>query len=217
MLASDLNNPAFVGASNPDDQMTVQFYVKPVQNNAKTAAEGRPIFEDVIFCKIFTPGDQLNIIDTPASDSHAQRFPRQWAMFQNMRGTDTRMIGTPLDQWPRLTPAQAEELKAMRFFSVEQIAGASDEHILRIGMLSGMSPYAFRDAARNYLAVARGEADQTKNTTELERIREEAAQSQAAAMAMIRDLQEQLASLKEAKRPGRPRRETEPEPAETGQ
>lgn len=208
MLASDMNNPAFVGATNPDDQLSVQFYTKAVQNNFKSSQEGRPIFEDCLFVKIFTPGDQLNVIDAPANEGHKMRFPRQWAMYQNMHGADTRAIGTPLDQWPRLSPSQVEELRAMRFMTVDQIAGASDEMILRIGMLGGMSPYAFREAARNYLAVAKGEAAQTRHDLELEKVKEEAAQANAAAMAMIRDLQDKLASMAEDAAPKRRTRRT---------
>ncbi len=56
MLASDVNNPAFVGATDPDAALVVMFYDRPVQDNFKSSKEGRAIFSDVVYIKINTPG-----------------------------------------------------------------------------------------------------------------------------------------------------------------
>lgn len=153
-LASDLDNPDFSGASNPDSRLAVIFYSKPVENEFQSQAQGRPIFEDREFVKIFVPGDNTTAIDTPAREDHKKRFPLHWAHYMNKHGGDQREIGTPLAQWPRLQPSQAEELRALKFYTVESIASAADAQLQRIGMVAGMSPYAFRDAAIRFLSLA---------------------------------------------------------------
>lgn len=157
MLASDDANPAFVGAHNPDAALVVKFHTKPVQQTFRTSQENRPIFEDVDFIKIFTPGNQLNIIDTPVRDEHKRRFPVQWAAFQNGKGGD-QVHGTPVSAWSFLTASQAEEFKAVKFFTVEQVANASDQQLQSLGMIGGTNPHVIRDRAKAYLAAAAGTA-----------------------------------------------------------
>jgi hypothetical protein len=205
MLASDAANPEFVGAHNPDSRLAVQFYVKPIQNNFRTLEAGRPIFEDVVYVKIFTPGDQLNIIDTPARDDHKARFPMHWAHYQNTHGGDSREVGTPLKQWPLLTASQAEELKAIKFFTVEQIANASDAQIQKIGMAGGMDVHALRARAQAFLQVAQDTAVPQKQAEEIERLKQEAEEREAKherEMAELREMVQNLAQNQKGK-PGR--------------
>lgn len=168
MIASDDANPDYVGQKNPDASLSVMFYSKPLKNNFESEKQGRPIFDDADMVKIFLPGDDKNVIDTFAREDHKARFPRQWAHYQNKLAGDQRLVGkTPIDQWPRITPAMAEELRAIKFLAVDDVANASDLQIQSLGMIAGMSPHAFRDAARNFLRVAGSEAAETKTTEAL--------------------------------------------------
>lgn len=152
-LESDATNRNFSGAHNPDDALWVQFAQRPVQNNYRTQVEGRPIFEDQLWIEIRMPGG-LNIIERPAMEADKRRFLRAWQFYEQTHGKDGAMVGTPLSQWPLLRPAQIEELRALRFYSVEQVANASDEALQRMGMLAGMAPSSFRERARSYLLAA---------------------------------------------------------------
>ena len=196
MLASDLNNPEFVGAINPDSLLTVQFYSKPIKNEFKSTIEGRLVCDDVEFIKIWTPGNQLNIIDRPTTDGDKQRFFEQWRRYEAGKQGGEQQNGTPIKEWALLTPAQAEELRYLKFFTVEQIAGCSDDNALKLTALVGMSGYALRDRAKNWLAAAKGEAVATQMAEQNKQLKD-----QMAAM------QEQLAALQanqEIKRgPGR--------------
>jgi hypothetical protein len=158
MLASDLNNPEFAGAKDPDRALHVVFYTKPVKNDFASAQQARPIFENVDFIRITTPGNVLNIVDTPARPDHQERFPRQWQAYKNRVGTDVQQSGTPITEWPRITPAQAEEMKALKFYTVESIASAGDAQLQGIGMVAGQSVFAFRDDAKRFLSVADADA-----------------------------------------------------------
>ena len=97
-------------------------------------------------------------VDTPARDDHQKRFPQQWQHFVNRTQGDAREVGTPVAEWPILTRSQAEEFRALKFFTVESIAHASDLNINAMGMIGGMSPYALRERARAFLQAAKDSA-----------------------------------------------------------
>lgn len=181
VMESDLANRDFSGTSNPDALLSVTFYSKPIQNNFESTRQGRPIFADSDMVRIMTPGNQLNIIDTLAREEHKQRFPIQWARYQNKSGE--QLVGTPVDQWPPLTRAQAEELKGLKFFTVEQIAGCSDEQAQRMGM---MGP-TLRKQAAAWLAKASDMSLVTAQAAELKKRDDELA-AMKAEMAELRRL-----------------------------
>ena len=204
MLASDLNNPEFAGAINPDSRLAVKFYSRPVKLEFESEAQGRPIYRDMDYIQIFVPGDATSVFDQPVRDDHKARFPLQWAHYQNKHGGDSKEIGTPINQWPRLTPAQAEELRALKFYTVENIAHASDQNIQKVGMLAGMSPYAFREHAQRFLSVAAGDASEAKAENRAKELEEK----NAALEARLAALEASLVAQPEEKRgPGRPRKE----------
>ena len=145
-LETDVGNPNFAGARNPDDLLWVQFSMKAMPNNflSRPENQGRPIFQDEVWIEIRVPGNQLLTIERPKEHSDEFRFPRQWAFFQQTKGADGQEVGTPLTQWSLLTPARIQELRAQRFYTVEQIAFASDDQLKSLGMGPGMAPTAFR-------------------------------------------------------------------------
>lgn len=156
MLASDLANPDFVNPINPDSTVGVKFYSKPLQDNYQTEQQGRPIFVDTDMVRITTPGDSLSIIDTIATEHYRKRFPRQWDFYVSKKEGDQLTVGrTPLSAWSKLSAAQVEELRHLKFYSVEDVANASDAALSNVGMIAGMGGHAFRDAAQVYLRVAK--------------------------------------------------------------
>jgi hypothetical protein len=144
-------------ANNPDSRLNVKFYQKAIQNEFKSALEGRPIMEMRDFIIIEVPGNNLSVIDTFAAPEHKDRFPVQWARYQNEK-TDGDIEGTLLSEWPVLNSAIAAELKHFKFYTVEQVAAASDAQLNTLGMAAGMSPLALRDKAKAYLGSAKDTA-----------------------------------------------------------
>lgn len=191
MLASDMNNPNFLGPRNPDEVLHVTFYMRSIQNEFESEKQGRPIFQEVPFVKIMTPGNQLNIVDTPVRPDHRLRFPRQWEIFQSSQSQE-QVIGTPVDQWPRITRAQAEEIKALKFFTVEQIAGASDQQVQKLGMNAQM----LRQEAQAFLAKAKDTALEQKQAADLKRKDDQIEELQKS----IRQLSEKMQELQKPKR-----------------
>ena len=193
---------------NADSQLVVRFYKRPVEIKDETIAQGRPIFKEMDFITIMTPGDQLNIIDTIAEERHKRRFPLHWADYQNKTANQEGFVGTPLSEWPLLTMSQAEELKGLKFYTVEAVANCNDQQLQRIGMIAGMSPYAFRDKAKAFLQVASKSAEVSKREEEVEQLKAENAKIKAETDAKLAAMQEQMTALLAAvgtKKPRKPK------------
>jgi len=163
MLASDVANPDFVGATNPDSLLYVEFYwhtpIDKWGSEEASAKAGRRVVvnmkkltispngqatktdEDlrVPFIRIMRPGDQTSIIETAVREDHKQRWPQQWLYWQMAEGLVDDGAGIPgwkIEEWPHLDgqPTLVRDLKYMRFHTVEMIAGASDAQVQKLGI-----------------------------------------------------------------------------------
>ena len=178
-----------------DSRLAVQFYKRSVKQDIASDEAGRPIFKEFDFIRIMIPGDNLTEIDTYAQESHKQRFPRQWAHYQNQVSNHQDIIGTPLDQWPQVTRSQAEELRGLKFHTVESIANCSDQQLQRIGMVAGMSPHNFRLKAKAFLNLATDSAEVAQREAELQALKEENAKIKSETEAKLAAMQEQVSAL----------------------
>lgn len=156
------------GRYDADNRLYVEFYVDAVHNPYKSAQEGRPIYDEVNFVKIQSPGDRLSSVVQKVNDLHKQRFPKQWAQFRN--GQKQAVSGTPLEMWPQMTIGMVASLKAMNITTVEQLAELSDTNASHI-----MGNHELRRKAKNFLEAAAGEAVNTKLEAELGKRDEEIA------------------------------------------
>lgn len=185
--------------SNPDTGAHVVFYKEPIELPFKSKELGYPVFEDRDYVEIMWPGNQLNIVRCEVTDEHKARWPRHWAHYLQM-GTESHM-GLRVEEWPAVTRSVAKSLKALGFHTVEQIAAASDQNILRMGMACGMAPYAFRDKAKAHLASAGETAEAEKFAQENHELRQR-----------IKDLEDAVAragiTAPNAPRRGRPKKVT---------
>lgn len=185
-----------------DSRLAVKFYKRAVKQEYESMEAGRPIFKDVDFVRIMIPGDNLTEIDTYAQESHKQRFPRQWLQYQASQDSNSEIHGTPVEQWPLISQSQAQELRAIKFLTVESIANASDLQLQRIGMIAGMSPHAFRDKAKSFLNLATESAEASKRAEEINQLKQELAQKEmenakikAETDAKLAQMQEQMAAI----------------------
>ena len=193
--------------SNPDSRLAVKFYKRPVELKNESIAQGRPIFQEFDFIKILVPGDALTEIDTYVSDAHKTRFPIQWANYMNRQGSEESYSGTPLSEWPQVSASQAEELKGIKFHTVESVAHCSDQQLQKIGMIAGMSPHNFRERAKTFLNLASETADISKREEELAQLREDNAKIKAETEAKLSQMQEQMTALLSAVGEKKPRKQ----------
>jgi len=200
--------------NNADARLQVRFYKRSIQQDQASLDAGRPIFKDFDFVHICVAGDSLTEIDTYTLPSHKTRFPIQWANYMNRQGAnDVEVVGTPVTEWPIVSKSQAEELRALKFYTVESIAGASDQHLQRIGMAAGMSPFAFRDKAKAFLNLATNAAETDKREYEINSLKEELAKKdletakiKAETDAKLALMQEQMATILAAVGEKKPRK-----------
>ena len=200
--------------SNADSRLQVRFYRKPVHQEQESMDAGRPIYKEFDFVHICVAGDTLTEIDTFALQQHKTRFPIQWANYMNRQGAnDEEVVGTPVSEWPLVSKSQAEELRAMKFHTVESIATASDLQLQRMGMAAGMSPYAFRDKAKAFLNLATTAAETDKREAEINALKEELAKKdeetakiKAETDAKLAIMQEQMATILAAVGEKKPRK-----------
>jgi hypothetical protein len=131
-----------------DRSMVVLFYTKPIHNPAKSRQAGSPIYEDCVYVKIHPPGERLNIVDRPSREQDRQRWPVQWAQFQQNQQQIPE--GTPIDLLYPDHPSVGAMLKAHGVYTIEMCAELSGPAIEEIGM--GAQRYC--NDAQKYLKVA---------------------------------------------------------------
>ena len=170
---------------NADSKLSVEFYTNVT-----------PLHNGKAFVRIMVPGDKTTIIDQPVREDHKARFPRQWLYFQ-MKNAGDAIPGTKLQTWhddepETFTIGQMEELQMLKFQVVEQVAGASDSQLQRVGM----GGIGLRERAKAYLAFKNRDAASVENQTMKNEIAE------------LRAMVASLTSVNPEKRgPGRPRKE----------
>lgn len=183
---------------NADSRLQVRFYKRPVHQEQESMDAGRPIYKEFDFVHISVAGDTLTEIDTFALNNHKQRFPIQWANYMNRQGAnDEEVVGTPVAEWPLVSKSQAEELRAIKFHTVESIANASDQQLQRMGMAAGMSPYAFRDKAKAFLNLATTSAETDKREHEINALKEELAKKDLETAKMKQETEAKLAQMQD--------------------
>lgn len=138
-----------------DEKLLVRFYMGYVEDPIASAESGRPIYRDEEFIKIVTPGDRNNIVDRPIRPMDKVRFANQYNHYK-LHGT-TAVVGTVLDEWPLVSKAMCETLKAAGFHTVEQVAEARDDIVQTI---PGMT--TLKQRAQNFLDLSKGNAPITK-------------------------------------------------------
>jgi hypothetical protein len=173
-------------------KMAVFFHTVQRQNNFKTIAEKRPIFEEKIFLKKLVPGDSTLVVDRPMRETDIDDYPVEWARFQQKK--EQRVAGTPIDAWAILSDTQKAEFKALHIYTIDQFAQLADSAGNKI-----MGFNDLRDKAKAFIAAA-------QDLQMFDKIRAETdakLAQQEEEMAQLRALVNELS----AKKAGRPKKE----------
>lgn len=146
MLASDLANPQFVGSTNPDALLHVEFYeFEPIDKWASEEASMKQQKRVVIkgpkqdFVRIMRPGDKDNILEVAVREEHKQRWPDKWMYYLISMGRidgGKDVPGWRLEDWPEVAEnvELMRDLQYQRYWTVEQLAGAQDHQIQKLGI-----------------------------------------------------------------------------------
>lgn len=134
-----------------DDKLLTRFETKAVYNKSKSDREARPIFDEVEYISIITPGSR-DVFTTPLDDSYKRRFKKRYDKWFADKD-NTRIEGTILAELPWLTKSQIAELNYSNIHTVEQLANLSDVNAMQF-----MGSHQLRDRAKKYLEATKGEA-----------------------------------------------------------
>ena len=132
----------------PAEKVFPRFFLDKMELPFKSAEAGHPVFVDVEMVEVTTAGDTRSTWVGKVKDEHRQRWPQSYNAFK--QGLEPVVDGMPLEQWPPMTPGLVANLKAIKIFTVEQLAGISDGHLQNIG-LGGRQ---LRDKAEAWLRQA---------------------------------------------------------------
>jgi hypothetical protein len=169
-----------VDPRDPDASLVPVFKNHYVINNARTAAEGRPIYDDVEVIEIRAPGSRAVGVFPATGFSHwakdpetgeqikvsyAERFRRQYMQFK-MHSQQTKS-GTPLSHAPFLTEARRAEMRALNIYTVEALAAIDGQELKNLGQ----GGRELKNQAQEYITEARSGAGTTQLQAELEALR----------------------------------------------
>lgn len=172
-----------------DKNLMVRFFMQPIKHEVKSQEEGRPIFIEIPYIEVITPGSRDNLV-TEATENYQNRFRRQWENFKLRQ--ENPLEGTILSEVPWLTVSQVAELNALNIKTVEQLVNLPDSLAQKV-----MGSHQLRQRAQRFLDAAKGEATNTKLEAQLaERDATIASQGQ-----MLKQLQAQMEQLMADKAP----------------
>lgn len=169
------------------------FFTEPVPDHAASERDGVPRYRDEERVRIIVAGDQFNQAVHPVDDAIKARFPEHYARWQATK-KDMHIDGTPLKQWPLLSPAQIAEFNALNILSVEMLAELSDGNVAKI-----FDGRQWREKAKAWLAQAKDGATATRLAAENDRMKQE--------IEALKARLNEIAPETERRGPGRPPRQ----------
>jgi hypothetical protein len=169
----------------------VRFFKHPMLHGLQSQSAGRQVFVDVDHVEIIVAGQDKQKFIGPVNEQIQARFPEEYEQF--MRGQQEVRVGTPIEQWPQLTPSQVLMLKQLNIYSVEDVASLSDENVRNVGP----GGYKLRDDAVRFLKTATIAVEAGK-MEELQKQMAELAAANKAQAARIAELENKPEKKKQA-------------------
>jgi hypothetical protein len=155
----------FTSGKKSGDCIAFFHYEQRVDPGA-TEREGHPVWVDIPYVRIISPGNDKEIVNRAVQEKDKQRWPERWAAFS--AGEKIELDGTPIKEWPQIGKAQAATLESMKIFTVEQLSEVSDQSISTLGM--GMMD--LKNKARAWVEWQAGEASVQKYAQRNRRLEE---------------------------------------------
>jgi len=145
--------------------VTPIFMAIPVKDEKATEETGKATYKEFEVVQIRVAGDMNSIASHPVDDAIKERFAAQYEKWKTSRQART-IDGTPLKNWPMLSPIQVAEFDSLGIYSVEHVAGLSDHLVTKI-----QDGRVWRSKAEAWLASAKDNAAAAKFGAENERLR----------------------------------------------
>jgi hypothetical protein len=114
-----------------DSRLSVRFFRGTEVHGIQSQEQGRPIMVGIDMVEIRQPGER-DAYHGIATETHKMRFPRQWEAYQN--GQEHVPDGTPLAVLFPANPETVANLRHLKIYTLEQLAGLQEAAIARIGL-----------------------------------------------------------------------------------
>jgi hypothetical protein len=165
--------------SKQDELLFVKFFIKSVEDKAKSLEAGRPIFKDVEYVDIRVSGKRDSLACRPARHQDLQRFAKHYDLFKSR--TEMPIEGTPLSEWPQISRSQIEELSFLNCKTIEQLCEMSDTHVSQF-----RGGYSLKEKAKQWMKAA----DKSKMLARNQKLESEVEELKAA-VALLTENQKQ--------------------------
>lgn len=163
------------------DGSALKIWVDAAQNNYLTEQVGRPIFDDVTYCEVISPGSrdshpvfELRRKFAEQSGITAPRYSAKYAElkqyvddFDKGEEASKDLTGTPLTEWPVMTRSMVASLRAQHIFTVDALANLPDEKLSVVGP----DGRTWRETARAFIEAASDGAAVGKAIAENEKLK----------------------------------------------
>lgn len=161
------------------DGSALRIWRDSAKNNFVSEQEGRPIFDDVIYCEVISPGsrDSTPVFElvrnfaeesshhgTPLYGQKYEEYKDFVKDFEKSEQSDASLSGTPLAQWPEMTRTMVASLKAQNIFTVDALANLPDTRLIAVGP----DGRTWREKAKAYIENAKNGAYATELAAQLE-------------------------------------------------
>jgi hypothetical protein len=181
----------------------IRFEVRPVEDRTRSLVEGRFVTRDEDYIILIPHGSEgklsverpftewltdveQNSGDLRASGAQsdtplmaASRFPVEWLVQIKeghkawKAGREMPIDGTPLANWPVISPGSLANCQGLHIRTIEELAGADDETIKRLGMGAVTLQMRAKDWVRmNGSDIAKATADMEKLRSDNARLME---------------------------------------------
>nr|DAS02626.1 MAG TPA: hypothetical protein [Caudoviricetes sp.] len=138
--------------TSSEEGVIARFYDRAVKTGV-LSADGLPQFKMQCFCEIRIKDNNSEVYDQPATEDKIRRFPKEYACYQLAKKETEK--GTPLRQFAFLDAAEIESLKLHGIFTVEALAGLSDDKVRDLGLAEEKAlAVKFVEQARGNLTLA---------------------------------------------------------------
>lgn len=172
---NEIQDPQYKSA----DGSALRIWRDTAKNNFLCGKLGRPIFDEVIYVEVISPGSrdstpvfecvrifaaESEFAGTPLYGMKYDEYKSFIADFEKSEEIDSTLAGTPLAQWPEMTRTMVAALKAQNIFTVDALANLPDGKLLVVGP----DGRTWREKAKAYIETAKSGAYATELAAKLE-------------------------------------------------
>lgn len=149
--------------------VTPRFYEEMVKTDQISPETGLPVFRSIEYVELLIAGDKGNSPTKRVNDAIRQQFPNEYARWKATKvNADMIGDGIPLSLWPLIPKEVAKGLEYMNVFTVQQLAGLTDQQISKPGSI-GLRD--FREKAKSFIESAKNTAPLAKVEAEMSDLR----------------------------------------------